>query len=102
MFRIFGFSFFKPNETKFFMEVITTTLRDRIAKGDSSTRNDLIDMMIKAMKEDISELEEDEKKEQFDLDSELKNAQVSISPKQENFTWLYRNVRPFLTAVSCP
>jgi hypothetical protein len=102
MFRIFGFSFFKPNETKFFMEVITTTLRDRIAKGDSSTRNDLIDMMIKAMKEDISELEEDEKKEQFDLDSELKNAQVSISPKQENFPMLYRNVRPFLTAASCP
>ncbi len=75
MFKLFGFSIFKPNETKFFMDVITTTLRDRIAKGESS-RNDLIDMMIKAMKEDISELEEEASKEQFDLDSELKNHQV--------------------------
>jgi len=33
-------------------------------------------MMIKAMKEDISELEEEASKEQFDLDSELKNHQV--------------------------
>ncbi len=75
MFKLFGFSIFKPSETKFFMDVITTTLRDRIAKGES-TRNDLIDMMIKAMKEDISELEEEGSKEQFDLDSELKNHQV--------------------------
>ena len=78
MFKLSGFSFFKPSETQFFMDVITTTLRDRIAKGES-TRNDLIDMMIKAMKEDITELEEEDKKEQFDLDSELKNHQVSIS-----------------------
>jgi len=41
-----GFSIFKPKETQFFVDVITTTIRDRIAKGDSS-RNDLIDMMIR-------------------------------------------------------
>ena len=42
-------------------------------KGGSS-RNDLIDMMLKAMKED---LEEEDAKDQFDVDSELKNHKVN-------------------------
>ena len=67
-------SFFKVKETQFFIDVITTTLRDRQAKGES-TRNDLIDMMLKAMKDETGEVDDNENKEQFDLDSELKNHQ---------------------------
>ena len=84
VFRASGFSLFKPEETQFFIDVITTTLRDRQANG-GSTRNDLIDMMLKAMKGDISDLDENTAKEQFDLDSELKNHQRT---QLHTITWL--------------
>ena len=59
IFRAGGFSIFKPRETQFFIDVITTTLRNRMAQ-EGSKRNDLIDMMIKAMKEEIGGQEEEE------------------------------------------
>ena len=72
IFKASGASIFNVKQTQFFMDVVTTTLRNRIARKDS-TRNDLIDMMIKAMKEDLSELEDEKSAEQFDIDSELQN-----------------------------
>ena len=82
--RATGLSFFKVKETQFFIDVITTTLRDRQSKG-GSTRNDLIDMMLKAMKDEIGELD-NESKEQFDLDSELKNHQKSKKKELDEMT----------------
>ena len=72
IFRASGLSMFKPTETQFFIDVITTTLKDRQTKG-ATTRNDLIDMMLKAVKGDITDAENNDSKEQFDIDSELKN-----------------------------
>jgi hypothetical protein len=85
VYRLCGFSIFKPKETQFFVDVITTTIRDRIAKGDSS-RNDLIDLMIKAMKEDITEKEDEKNKDQFDLDSELTNHRKSKKKEFDEVT----------------
>ena len=85
VYRLCGFSIFKPKETQFFVDVITTTIRDRIAKGDSS-RNDLIDMMIKAMKEETSEKEEEKSRDQFDLDSELQNHQKTKKKEFDEVT----------------
>jgi len=85
IFKFSGASIFKPKETQFFIDVITTTLRDRISKGDSS-RNDLIDMMVKAMKDEITEHEEDKNKEQFDLDSELQNHQKTKKKDLDELT----------------
>jgi hypothetical protein len=85
IFKASGFSLFKPKETQFFIDVITTTLKDRQAKG-GSTRNDLIDMMLKAMKGEISDLEDKTSKEQFDLDSELKNHQKAKKKEFDEMT----------------
>jgi cytochrome P450 len=85
LFQASGLSLFKPTETQFFIDVITTTLRDRQAKGGSS-RNDLIDMMLKAMKDEIGETDSDEIKEQFDLDSELKNHQKTKRKELDEIT----------------
>ena len=78
-------SFFKPTETQFFIDVITKTLRDRQSKG-GSTRNDLIDLMLKAMKDEIKEVEGEEDKDQFDLDSELKDHQKSKKKELDECT----------------
>ncbi len=43
----------KPTETRFFMDVIINTLKHRRSTGER--RNDLIDLMIDATKEDMSE-----------------------------------------------
>jgi cytochrome P450 len=83
--RASGLSIFKVKETQFFIDVITTTLRDRQANGES-TRNDLIDMMLKAMKEETGEVDDNENKEQFDLDSELKNHQKSKKKELDETT----------------
>ena len=78
-------SIFKPQETQFFIDVITTTLQDRKAKG-GSTRNDLIDLMLKAMKDEIGEIDAEETKEQFDLDSELKHQLKGKKKELEEIT----------------
>jgi hypothetical protein len=85
IFKASGFSLFKQKETQFFIDVITTTLKDRQAKG-GSTRNDLIDMMLKAMKGEIADLEDKTSKEQFDLDSELKNHQKTKKKEFDEMT----------------
>jgi prolyl oligopeptidase PreP (S9A serine peptidase family) len=85
IFRASGLSMFKPTETQFFIDVITTTLKDRQTKG-ATTRNDLIDMMLKAVKGDITDAEDNESKEQFDLDSELKNHQKAKKKEFDEMT----------------
>ena len=77
LFKLLGFSIFKPKETKFFMDIVQATLRDRLNSNDGSPRNDLIDLMIKAMKDEDdagnTNDDDDANKEQFDLDAELQN-----------------------------
>jgi hypothetical protein len=43
-------------------------------------------MMVKAMKEEITEAEEDKNKEQFDLDSELQNHQKTKKKELDELT----------------
>lgn len=51
--RTLGISIIKPIETKFFYDVLLQTLKDR--ESGKVKRNDLVDLMIKAMKEDNTE-----------------------------------------------
>ena len=77
LFKLFGCSIFKPKETEFFIDVVTATLRNRLNSEGGSTRNDLIDLMIKAMKNDGNAAKDDDDatKEQFEIDAELQNRQ---------------------------
>ena len=65
-----GISTFKKKETEFFYNIIIETLNQR--KQSKVKRNDLIDMMLDAIKGDLKE--EEEKEEQFDIDAKLKHS----------------------------
>ena len=57
----------KPNETKFFVEIVKQTLKQR---AESNTRrNDLVDMMMDAMKNVNVEQAEDDSEDQYDKDA---------------------------------
>ncbi len=59
---------FKPRQAQFFIDSITQTIRSRKEAG--SRRNDLIDLMIDAMKDDVKN-EDNEEESQYDKDSKL-------------------------------
>lgn len=80
LFKLSGASIFKPKETKFFLDVVLATLRSRLnGTAGNVPRNDLIDLMIKAMREDENACQDandgNNVKEQFDIDAELQNQQ---------------------------
>jgi hypothetical protein len=61
--------------------VVRTTLKDRLSHAGTA-RNDLIDLMIKAMKDEVGKDDDQEKiEDQFDADAELQN--VSKAKKKE-------------------
>ena len=62
--------FFKVKETEFFYDVLLETLRQR--KQSKVRRNDLIDMMMDAIKGELKDEEEHE--EQFEMDAKLKHS----------------------------
>ena len=65
--KILNISVFKPKEIKFFKTIILNTLRQR--KESKERKNDLIDMMLDAMKSDVTheDVEEDDQS-QYDKD----------------------------------
>ncbi len=67
--RKLGVPIFKPKETMFFYHVIRNTIKHRLET--KTRRNDLIDMMIDALREDDADQIKDEDESQFDLDSKL-------------------------------
>ena len=66
--QFFKVPIIKPNETKFFVDIVRQTLKQRTES--KSRRNDLIDMMIDAMKNGHLETQEKiELEDQFDKDA---------------------------------
>ena len=65
--KAFGISIFKEVNTQFFYKVLKTTLDHR--RETKTRRNDLVDMMVDAIKGDINH--NDEEGEQFEKDAKL-------------------------------
>ena len=74
--RFFRLSFAPQKETEFFYDMILQTLQQR--KSSKVRRNDLIDMMVDAVKGDLEDEDAFEDEEQFDKDAKL---QLEISKK---------------------
>ena len=69
--RFFNISISKSQETEFFYDVIVNALKNR--RDSKSRRNDLLDMMLDAIKGDLENIENVEKsQDQFQRDSKLK------------------------------
>jgi len=72
----------KKKETKFFYEVILSTIKTR-REGRQERRNDLVDLMMDSIKQDIK-LEEDEKQEeQYEKDMKLEVDKKSKSMDED-------------------
>ena len=63
LFSLFGISLMKAKEIFFFRDVIRQTLNDRLSSNVK--KNDLIDLMISAMKNDANSAPSDEPEDQF-------------------------------------
>ena len=76
--KYFELSFMKEKETFFFRDIVQQTLRKRLAEYHSTKekRNDLIDLMITALKEDGIDNEEQEKDAKLSFDSSKYNAKL--------------------------
>lgn len=64
-----GLDIFKPKETRFFMNIIKSTIRHRRETGDR--RGDLIDLMIDCMKEEGVDTSDNIHKDQYEKDMDL-------------------------------
>ena len=65
-------TFFKDMETEFFYEVLLESLKQR--RQSKIRRNDLVDLMLDAIKGDLDQEEENEDNDdQFDIDAQLTN-----------------------------
>ena len=73
LFKILDINVQKPKTTKFFRDIVTETLKTRAASGER--RNDIIDMMVDAMKQIAMEKEEMEQDEQFEVDMKFPHKQ---------------------------
>ena len=73
LFKMLDINVQKPKTTKFFRDIVTETLKTRAASGDR--RNDIIDMMVDAMKQIAMEKEEMEQDEQFEVDMKFSHKQ---------------------------
>ena len=64
-------TFFKDMETEFFYEVLLESLKQR--RQSKTRRNDLVDLMLDAIKGDLDHEEEQNEDNQFDIDAQLKH-----------------------------
>jgi cytochrome P450 len=71
----FGIPILRPKESKFLMDSVSQTVRHRIET--KSRRNDLIDLMIDAMKGDL-EVEEVKEQEEHEVNSKKKSLDESL------------------------
>ena len=72
--QFFGLAVFKDKETQFFYNVVLTTLKHR--RETKTRRNDLIDMMVDAIKGDIQH-DQDSFEDQFEKDAKIKTHAAS-------------------------
>ena len=63
--RLFGMSLYKPETTKFFHDVILATLKHR--RDTNIRRNDLVDLMLDAVKGDLSDTDNAEGFDELDI-----------------------------------
>ena len=68
LFGIFNINVMKPKETKFFYNVIKSTLKAR-REGKQERRNDMVDLMMDCLKQDLTE--EEDSQEQYERDMKL-------------------------------
>ena len=64
-------TFFKDKETLFFYEVLLESLKQR--KQSKIRRNDLVDLMLDAIKGDLDQEDQNKDNDQFDIDAQLKH-----------------------------
>ena len=64
-------TFFKDMETEFFYEVLLESLKQR--RQSKTRRNDLVDLMLDAIKGDLDQEVEQNEDDQFDIDAQLKH-----------------------------
>ena len=82
LFQMLNINVQKPKTTKFFKDIVTDTLRARANSGEK--RNDIIDMMVDAMKQIAMEKEEDEMEhEQFEQDMKFTHKQKRKMTEQD-------------------
>merc|ERR1719462_790897 len=60
----------KKKETKFFHEVVLSTIKMR-REGKQERRNDLVDLMMDSIKQDLKAEEEEKQEEQYEKDMKL-------------------------------
>ena len=92
--QFFGWTIFKDKETQFFYNVVSATLKHR--RETRTRRNDLIDMMVDAIKGDI-EHDQDAYEDQFDQDAKLK---THLAPKKGQFEELTIIATAFVILVA--
>jgi len=85
LFQMLNINVQKPKTTKFFRDIVTDTLKTRAKSGER--RNDMIDMMVDAMKQiamDKEQKEQDEtEQEQFEQDMKFNHKQKRKLTEQD-------------------
>jgi len=79
--RLLKIPIFKHKEAVFFYKIIQRTLEHR--QVTNTKRNDLIDMMLDALKDNLAEDADRDEQDQFDLDSKLAGTKQSTGDKSE-------------------
>ena len=67
-------TFFKDKETLFFYDVLLESLKQR--RQSKIRRNDLVDLMLDAIKGDLDQEDQNEDNDQFEIDAQLKHNSV--------------------------
>jgi len=75
--KLLGINIVKPNQTKFFKDILASTIKHRLETGDR--HNDLVDLMIDCIKDqESSELPEaDQTQDQYEQDMEFVHVKKS-------------------------
>ena len=82
LFQMLNINVQKPKTTKFFRDIVTDTLKTRAESGER--RNDIIDMMVDAMKQIAMDKEQkEEQMEQFEQDMQFNHKQKRRLTEQD-------------------
>ena len=85
IFRTFGVSVMKPEATRFFSEVVRSTLSHRVRT--KTRRNDLIDLMADAIRKELKPDDAESNPEELESDDvKLDNLGVSSKNSKESFS----------------
>merc|ERR1711990_114986 len=81
LFQMLNINIQKPKTTKFFRDIVTDTLKTRAESGER--RNDMIDMMVDAMKQIAMDKEQEDEMEQFEKDMKFTHKQKRKLTEQD-------------------